>query len=124
MNTIELEDKEWEIRSQLKELAEKVDEYEGLKKELIVLEEESYWRNRQTKDIQDVLFENYPNDANLQNVLTEKEEIFINKVDFERSFWEDCHDFIRKQIKKAEDFKDDYERELLLIQQKREEEEC
>lgn len=122
MNIAELEDREWEISRQLIVLAKRVEECEELKKDLAGLEEDSYWRNRQIKEINDGLFENYPNDVNLQNILAEKEEIFEKKVGFERIFWEDCHDFIRKQIEKTEDLKEEYERELSLIRQKREEE--
>ncbi len=122
MNTKDLEEREWEISSQLKELAEKIEECEVIKKELTDLEEESYWRNRQIKEINDGLFENYPNDANLQNILAEKEEILEKKIGFERTFWKDCYDFIREQIKRAENFREEYEGELSVIKQKREEE--
>ena len=122
MNIAELEDREWEISSQLKALTEKTEECELIKKWLIDLEEESYWRNRQIKEINDGLFENYPNDANLQNILAEKEEVFEKKAGVERVFWEDCHDFIKEQSRKADNLKEEYERELLSIRQKREEE--
>ena len=121
MNTIELEEREREISRQLKALAERVEECEVLEKELAGLEEESYWRNRQIKEINNDLFENYPNDSNLKNILEEKEEILEKKVGFERIFWEDCHSFFREQIRKADDLKEEYERELLLIRKKREE---
>lgn len=123
MNTKEAKEREWEIHKQLEEIRQQQEECDDLQRELEYLEEDSHWQNKQIKDVNDDLLDNYPKDSRLQNLLIEKEELLGQKIAFEKNFFEECRDFIREHQRKTESMKETCEAELLSIHEKEENEE-
>lgn len=118
MRTKEMEEREWEISKQLDEIRIQQEECDSLQRELARLEEDSYWQNKRVKEVNDDMFDSYPNDAKLQNLLAEKEELLQKKLSFEKGFFEDCRELISRQRKETENLKEEYEVELLSLHKK------
>ena len=116
MSTSDYEEREWEISKQLDEIRLQQEECEKLQKELAGMEEESYWQNKRAKEVNDDLFDSYPNDAILQMLLAEKEELLQKKQTFEKTFFEDCRELISRKVNETEHLREEYEAELLLVQ--------
>ena len=111
-------EKEWEIYNQLEEIRHQQEECDDLQKELAYLEEESHWQNKQVKEVNDDLFDQYPKDVRLQNILLEKEEMLRQKMKMEKLFFEECRDALQKQRRETENRKEEYEKRLMEIRTK------
>lgn len=116
MERLDLKEREWEINQNLQEIEEHLDVFRKIQKDLDGLEEESYWHNARIKEINDTLLDNYPKDTRLQSLLVEKEEIFQQKVSYERRFWEDSRDILSNEIRKKEQQEEDCKEELLILE--------
>lgn len=115
MNIWEKQEKEWQVKQHLEKISDRQRECDDLEKELNVMEEDMYWQNRQIKEVNDDLFSTYPQDAELQSLLVEKEEMLQQKMSMEKLFMEDCRDSIKDQRAKSEAMKEICETELLLL---------
>lgn len=123
MNSLEAEERKWEICRQIEEIRQRQEESDELEKELEYMEEESYWQDKRIKEVNDDLLSAFPKDSKLQNLLMEKEELLHRKISFEKIFFEECRDMLSEHRKKTEDMKEVYEAQLMDAQETKGEEE-
>lgn len=123
MNSLEAEERKWEICRQIEEIRQRQEESDELEKELEYMEEESYWQDKRIKEVNDDLLSVFPKDSKLQNLLMEKEELLHRKISFEKIFFEECRDMLSEHRKKTEDMKEVYEAQLMDAQETKGEEE-
>ncbi len=122
MSLQELEERKWEIHKQIESLHLQREDCDSLQKNIDYLEEESGWQNKIIKETNDDLYDSYPNDRHLRNLLVEKEESLMQKISDENRFFEECRELIREQRKIIDAKREDFEEELLSIQKREEEE--
>ena len=122
MSLQELEERKWEIHKQIESLHLQREDCDSLQKNIDYLEEESGWQNKIIKETNDNLYDSYPNDRHLRNLLVEKEELLMQKISDENRFFEECRELIREQRKIIDAKREDFEEELLSIQKREEEE--
>ena len=123
MNSLEAEERKWEICRQMEEIRQRQEESDELEKELEYMEEESYWQDKRIKEVNDDLLSAFPKDSKLQNLLMEKEELLHRKISFEKIFFEECRDMLSEHRKRTEDMKEVYEAQLMDAQETKGEEE-
>lgn len=105
-------DRELELHKALHELEETQYQYDRMERQLDSMEEDALWQNRASKELNDDLFDSYPQDKKLQQILLEKEELMRQKCILERDLFQECRDNIREMRKQAADKKDDFREEL------------
>lgn len=105
-------DHELELHKALRELEETQYQYEMMGRQLDSMEEDALWQNRASKELNDDLFDSYPRDKKLQQILFEKEELMKQKSVLEKVLFQECRDNIREMKKQVSDKKDDYREEL------------
>lgn len=107
---------ELQLHKELEIMEETRDQYIKTGRQLDRLEDDALWQNRQSKELNDELFERYPQDKKLQQILTRGEELLQKQILAENSFFQEGRENLREMKKKAEQQMDDYREEIQRIQ--------
>lgn len=107
---------ELQLHKELEIMEETRDQYIKTGRQLDRLEDDALWQNRQSKELKDELFERYPQDKKLQQILTRGEELLQRQILAENSFFQECRESLQEMKKKAEQQMDDYREEIQSIQ--------
>lgn len=107
---------ELQLYKELEIMEETRDQYIRSERWLKRLEDDALWQNKQSKEINDELFECYPQDKKLQQILIRGEELLQKQILAENSFFQEGRENLREMKKKAEQQMDDYREEIQRIQ--------
>ncbi|MDO4304897.1 MAG: hypothetical protein Q4D94_13400 [Bacillota bacterium] len=105
-------DKELIARKRLEQIEMEKEECSSIRKQLAQMEEEFSDQNKRIKAVNDELFERYPGNSKLQNILLQKEEGLRQKRILENHMLEDCRDEISHRMQELEKEKDMIEEDL------------
>ena len=103
---------EWINLKKLEEIDSEQEQCRDLQKQLAQMEEEFRDQNKCIKAVNDELFERYPQDKELQELLVQKEEDLRQKGILEERMLEDCREEINRRMQELEREKDDISEEL------------
>ncbi len=92
-----------------------LDEYN---RELISMEEEFRYNAVRFRELSDLLYESYPHDTKLKQLLTIHEETLKKMTKDEKSFLADCWDAISDERKMTEEQLADYDKEMRELEDK------
>lgn len=109
-------ERELQLHKELEIIEETRDQYIRSERWLKRLEDDALWQNRQSKELNDELFECYPQDKKLQQILTRGEELLQRQILAENSFFQEGRENLQEMKKKAEQQMDDYREEIQRIQ--------
>lgn len=107
---------EIQLHKELEIMEETRDQYIRSERWLNRLEDDALWQNRQSKELNDELFERYPQDKKLQQILARGEELLQRQILAENSFFQEGRENLCEMKKKAEQQIDDYRQEIQRIQ--------
>lgn len=65
-----------------------------MKRQLERMEDDALWRNRLSKELNDDLFDSYPKDKKLQQLLLDREEMMEQRILMERNFFQEFREDI------------------------------
>ena len=117
MGTRDVDERKWELNKLLKDINEQNEECERLQREIANFEEESRWQNKQIKEVNDNLIQNYSGDGKFQNLLSEKEGLLIQKIATEERFFEESREIIAAHRKQLEVSEEECKLEIQSIEQ-------
>lgn len=109
-------ERELQLHKELETLEEANAQYTRTERQLDRLEEDTLWQNRRSKELNDDLFECYPHDKKLQQILTGSEELLQKQISAENSLFRECRENLREMKKRNEQQMDDYREEIQRIQ--------
>ena len=116
MDIREFDERKRELNKRITDIREQQNENEQLQRELAIFEEESHWQNKRIKEVNDDLIQNYSGDRKLQNLLSEKEVLLMQKVTTEEKFFEESREIIAAYRKQLEELKEECESEFQSIE--------
>ena len=108
---------ELQLHKELETLEEANNQYTRTERQLDQLEDDALWRNRRSKELNDELFERYPQDKKLQQILARGEELLQRQILVENNCFQECRENLREMKKKAEQQMDDYREELRKLRE-------
>lgn len=107
-------EQELELHKELEDLEERSQECEKMKRQLEQMEDDALWRNRISKELNDDLFDSFPQDKKLQQLLLEREEMMEQRMRSERNFFrefrEDIDGMKKEMNQKIDDCREELER--------------
>ena len=107
-------EQEFELHKELEDLEERSQGCEKMKRQLEQMEDDALWRNRISKELNDDLFDSFPQDKILQQLLSEREEMMEQRMRSERNFFQEFReeiDGMRKETsQKIYDCREELER--------------
>lgn len=109
-------ERELQLHKELENLEETNDQYTRTERQLDRLEDDILWQNRRNKELNDNLFECYPQDKKLQQILARSEELLGKQVSTENILFREYRENLREMKKQTEQRMDDYREEIQRIQ--------
>ena len=108
-------EQELELHKELEDLEERSQECEKMKRQLEQMEDDALWRNRISKELNDDLFDSFPQDKKLQQLLLEREEMMEQRMRSEKNFFQEFREDIDGMKKEMNQKIDDCREELERI---------
>ncbi|MCM1155909.1 MAG: hypothetical protein NC392_11195 [Roseburia sp.] len=108
-----------QLHKELEILEETNSQYRKIERRLEQLEDDILWQNRRRKELNDDLFESYPQDRKLQQILAGSEELLGKQISRENSLFQECRENLHEMKKQAEQQMDDCREELQRIQKEK-----
>lgn len=100
------------LHKELEELGERNQQCKEIERQLERMEDDVLWRNRRSKELNDDLFDSFPQDKKLQKLLLDREEMMEQRISRERIFFQEFRENIYKIKKETRQKMDDYQEEL------------
>lgn len=100
------EEQLYEIYMRSEESSKLEDQCNKLQRKLEYIEEEACWQNGKAKKITDSLFDSYSKDIKFQRLLLEREDLWNQKIDFEKILFSNLWNMLNKERKKVEESKE------------------
>lgn len=110
-------EKEWELFTMIQELEETQEKCVKAKKQFETLEDNLYWADRKTKELNDMVYESYPHDAKLRGLITENEEQMDKQREKNQIVFQEIREQIAASKRQTEEKLEAYRDELNKLRQ-------
>ena len=103
------------LHKELEDLEERSQQCEKMKQQLDQMEDDVLWSNQRSKGLNDDLYDSFPKDKKLQQLLLEREELIEQRMLSERTFFQELREDVDGMEKKTSQKMDDCREELERI---------
>lgn len=103
------------LHKELEDLEERSQQCEKMQQQLDQMEDDVLWSNQRSKELNDDLYDSYPKDKKLQQLLLEREELLEQRMLSERTFFQELREDVDGMKKKTNQKMDDCREELERI---------
>lgn len=110
-------EKEYELFRIMRELEDTQDSCDKVKKQFEALEDNLYWADRKTKELNDIVYESYPNDTKLRDMIIENEEYMDKQRERDQVVFQEIREQIDISKRQAEEKLEVHREELNKLRQ-------
>ena len=110
-------EKEWELFRMIRELEETQEKCDKARKQFEALEDDIYWADRKTRELNNIVYESYPHDVKLRDMIVEGEENIDRQWEKDQIAFQEIREEISASKKQAEQKLEEYRAELNKLRQ-------